>query len=510
MPSKVPPDITKTRRDVMALIAELQSRNIPIPQDIKDRLVSIKRPVVIKKNEFGCFYRNEDGKPFEPNEKQAPFIFSLARYSGLFAGRGSGKTASGSQKSINKITDGWDGAVLNPDFENFKISTWPEFRSWIPWDLVIPTHRHRQNPGWTPNQPFNLVFDLGWKQVTVICKGLKDPGSARGPNINWLWYDEAGRDRDGEAWRYAVPSVRVGENPQAFVTTTPVGMDHWTYEFFVDQLLPQEVLDLLGDSEIPLIDYYFTTIFDNEKNLDPMFMAAMLATYPSGWLRRQEIYGEFVSREGAIGGDAAEALRTSLISYPPENVFSRVRFYDLAATEKKMVGGRQVNDPDETVGTLMSWDRQDFYIEDQSGGFFAWEAVKEHIYNTALKDGSSVKIYVEQEPGSGGKNQVAEIASFIRDRLPGYPKVEGWNPKDAGDRVMGANYWFAEAVQGQVKMVRGDWNDDCIKQIANFPLGKHDDKVTSITGARHSIAPIRKWKSIPFLSLSRRIGEKDE
>jgi len=30
----------------------------------------------------------------------------------------------------------------------------------------------------------------------------------------------------------------------------------------------------------------------------------------------------------------------------------------------------------------------------------------------------------------------------------------------------------------------------------------HDDRITSVTGARHELAPIRKWKKLRFLSLS--------
>ena len=105
--------------------------------------------------------------------------------------------------------------------------------------MVIPKHSRRANVGWVPNQPFKLAFING---VEVICKGLKEEGSARGPNINWLWYDEAGRDDTGEAWQTAIASVRVGIDPQAWITTTPKGRDHWIYKFFVLQDIPEDAI----------------------------------------------------------------------------------------------------------------------------------------------------------------------------------------------------------------------------------------------------------------------------
>jgi hypothetical protein len=70
--------------------------------------------------------------------------------------------------------------VLNADFENFKTSTWPEFREWIPWQHVIPQHRYRGEVSWEPQKPFVLVFNNGAK---VICKGLRDPNSLE-PNMS--------------------------------------------------------------------------------------------------------------------------------------------------------------------------------------------------------------------------------------------------------------------------------------------------------------------------------------
>jgi len=77
--------------------------------------------------------------------------------------------------------------------------------------------------------------------------------------------------------------------------------------------------------------------------------------YPGGHLRAQEYDGEFANEGGKIG-DRAWFIN-QIMDNRPNPVNKRVRFWDLAATEKKVVGiGRrkELNDPDEFVGTLIS------------------------------------------------------------------------------------------------------------------------------------------------------------
>jgi len=492
----------KNRRKLQNLIAEIQSRpDIEIPEDLQRYILGIKEKVAWPVDENGYVIK-ADGTRFNANEKQDHFAKSTARFCAMFAARGAGKSATGAQKANRKLAQGLSGAVLNPKFEDFRISTWPEFRNWIPPHMVVPSQRYMLNPEWTPNRPFTLNFVSG---AFVICKGLSDPDSARGPNINWLWYDEARSDRTGEAWKIAIASVRVGKEPQAWVTTTPRGKAHWLYKFFVKKDIPQEVFDLFAelDPDRELIDYVITSIDDNKQNLDPGFYASLLAAYPDGWLMRQEVKGEFVDQEGVLGESVAAMLRQKILMQPPESCTNRIRYWDLAATEKKMIPGQRKNNPDETVGTKVSFksmpDREEFYIEHQTGAFVEWDDLVSLIVETAMIDGPMVQIVLEEEPGSGGKNQVAAIRNAIREKLPGWPEAVGWRPE--GDRVLGANVWFGEAKNGNWYLVSGDWIDKFLDQLEGFPITDHDDRVTSVTGARFNLAPIAKWKKIQFLKL---------
>jgi phage terminase large subunit-like protein len=426
-----------------------------------------------------------------------------AHYSaaGLFH-HNSGKSGAGAQKCVDKILQGESGAVLNPDMENFKISTWPELREWLPWEIVVPRHQYMKANSWSPRQPFMISFING---ARVYCKGLKDPDSARGPNINWLWYDEAGRDFTGESWQIAVASVRVGNDPQCWATTTPKGKN-WLYKFFVKKEIPEDALEVFKElgSDFP-VSYYFASIHENKDNLDPGFYASILAAYPSGWLRRQEVNGEFVD-EGGVLGDRSwfdNQIVNTLEEVGMERIKRRVRYWDLAASQKK-VAGKKRDDPDETVGTLMSWDgRNKFAIEDQECGFWEWASIKQNSVRVALKDGPSVRIYFEEEPGSGGINQVAELIEHIKKECGPDYKVNGHNPRKYGDKVMRANIWFADAAQRFFWMLKGAWNEVTLEQLGSFSgdENEHDDRIDSISGARLVVAPLRLWKKIKFIKL---------
>lgn len=489
-------------RKLAAILMEMRARGIEPPKELAEFGSDTKKEAKWRLGGNGYFVK-VDGVTYKPTEQQEGFIKSNARFVGFFGGRGSGKSAAGAQKALFKIMDGEDGAVINPVFSDFKTSTWPEFKNWIDWNMVVPSQRHRKSDAWEPHQPFTMVFVNGAK---VYCKGLKDPRTARGANINWLWYDEAASDESGLSWKIAVASVRVGKNPQAWATTTPKGLEHWVYKFFVERDIPQEALDLLREDGRILVEHFKGSINDNKGNIDPGFYASILSAFPSGWLRAQEVDGDFATEGGKIGDRAW--FNNKVRDKAPEVVQKRVRYWDLAATEKKRLG-KDKNDPDETVGSLVSKRRDDeirkdiICVEHQAAGFWEWKDLIVAIANVARHDGPQVPIVLELEPGSGGKNQVAAIKESILEKFPDlkYHKITELRARDLGDRVMAANHWFGLAAEGLMEMVKGNWNEKFLSQLDGFTQVAHDDRVTSVSGAVHYISPFKSWSRVPFMSV---------
>lgn len=262
------------------------------------------------------FFPDNSGKIYRPNPGgQTSFHNSTAWARGLFGGRGSGKSAAGSQEAVRKVSQGEPGIVANPDFENLRISTWPALKQWIPWEQVRK-HDHRMAADtWEPRQPFTIHFRNG---AWILVKGIKDPDSARGPNVNWFWYDEPGRDKTGESFKVAAASVRIGKDPRVWVTGTPVGIRHWLYKYFVLQEIPQEALDLLAELgyEGNLVDHFHASIDDNKMNLSPFFYATMRTLY-QGKFAAQELDGKFLEvAEGVVFDTFSPANITAMQPIP--------------------------------------------------------------------------------------------------------------------------------------------------------------------------------------------------
>ena len=502
------------QRKLFLIVTEMKARGIPIPPGME--LQTAASSVNWNLDENGYFIKS-DGKRFSPRPVLVDFINDPSRFVLLKSGRGGGKTTGGVQKALKKIMLGQSGAVMNPDFENFSKSTWPELQQWIPWQMVVPKHRYRASNSWEPIRPFSIVFMNGAK---VYCKGLKDPESARGANLNWFWYDEGRRDPTGLGWKNAIAFLRVGEMPQAWCTTTMASLDHWTNTFFLGKDLPAEVEKLIEELrnsgiEQNLFSIYKTSPRENDA-IDPMFLASLLSTYPSGYLRQREIDGEPADEGGSLG--TREWFEKKDLPEIPDWAVKFTRFWDLAATEKKILKGKKLNDPDESVGSLLGTDKEKdltkkkFVIADQCGGHLAWKQLKEFILDVTRRDVEKlgmVTVCFEQEPASGGKNQVAELKEFLEVELKkrwgittNQVKLESLEAKKLGDRVLAANTWFSEANNGQFFYVKGLWVDKFFGQLDTFDGIRHDDRITSVTGARHNIAPIQqKFRKIAFLAV---------
>ena len=485
------------KKRLVAILAERKARGLPIPENIQ--LPKTRNEIGWGTDEKG-YFKKQDGTQFQPRPELEAFINSNARFALLRSGRGGGKTVAGAQKALRKIEKGESGAVMNPDFENFRTSTWVELRDWIPWNMVVAKQRYRKSESWEAIRPFTMVFTNG---ARMYCKGLKDPESARGANLNFFWYDEGRRDPTGLGWRNAVAFTRIGKNPQAWCTTTPAHSLHWTTKFFAGEVNDElrKVLKELGiENAESLFEIYNTSVEKNKENVDPLFYASLLATYPSGYLRAREVDGMVADEEGALGD--RRWFDGKVLDSPPDWIHKQVRFWDLAGTEQKMLPSGKKTDPDETMGTLLGTDKETasekkrFCIVDQTGGRWLWHSIKELVVDVARRDGQEVAICFEQEPASGGKNQVAELKEWIESQLPGW-RVYSLEAKKLGDRVLAANIWFGEAASGQWYMVRGLWNPHFLEQLDLFPNeAVHDDRVTSVTGGRHYIAPVMKWSKM--------------
>lgn len=206
--------------------------------------------------------------------------------------------------------------------------------------------------------------------------------------------------------------------------------------------------------------------------------------------------GEVADEGGQIGD--RNWFKDREILYMPEDwqIMSSCRYWDMAATEKKLK-----NDPDEAVGSLVhKLKNHDHVFAGQVAGWMAWDKLKKTIADTAISDGPSVTVVIEEEPASGGKNQVAEMKSYFQT-IPELKNhvIEGQRPMD---RVHEANMWFAPAAQGHIWIIKNAGTEKFYEQLDGFLVTSgHDDRVTSYSGAYRKLSPFKNWGKIDFVHL---------
>jgi predicted phage terminase large subunit-like protein len=150
----------------------------------------------------------------------------------------------------------------------------------------------------------------------------------------------------------------------------------------------------------------------------------------------------------------------------------RVRYWDKASTH----GGG-----DWTVGCLMAYDGSKWVIEDIVRLRGSPHEVQETVRGTAERDGPSVAIRMEQEPGSSG----VDVIDMYRQILAGYD----FRPeKVTGDKVSRAAGLAAQMEAGAVDIVSAVWTTPLEDELLSFPAGAHDDQVDACSGAFRALS----------------------
>ncbi len=160
-----------------------------------------------------------------------------------------------------------------------------------------------------------------------------------------------------------------------------------------------------------------------------------------------------------------------------------VRYWDLAATEPK-----EGKDPDWTAGCKMLEKDGQYWILDIRRDRLSPKGVEELIHQTAMLDGREVPIYMEQEPGSSGKNT---IDYYARKVLLGFAF---YGHATTGSKEVRANPVSSAAEHGNIFLVRGPWINTFLDEITTFPFGSHDDQVDSVSGAFSKLVEARERK----------------
>lgn len=185
-------------------------------------------------------------------------------------------------------------------------------------------------------------------------------------------------------------------------------------------------------------------------------------------------YALYQQRPTAPEGEFFKRGWFQVVQVPPLNC-EWVRYWDKAGTKD---GG------DFTAGVLMGRASDGvFYVADVVRGQWSAHEREQVIKQTAEMDQNRghVRIWIEQEPGSGGKesaeNTIRNLAGFA-------VKAE----RVTGDKALRAEPFAAQCEAGNVRLVRGAWNTAYLHELTSFPAGSNDDQVDGSSGAFSKLA----------------------
>ena len=167
----------------------------------------------------------------------------------------------------------------------------------------------------------------------------------------------------------------------------------------------------------------------------------------------------------------------------PANVVKRIRYWDKAATEEGKADTY-------TAGVLM-WQLTDsrWVIMDVKRGMWGTDQRERIIRAQAEADGQDTFIYIEQEPGSGGK----ESAQGTILNLAGFAC---YADRPTGKKEFRADPYSVQMNNGNFRMLTADWNFQFLEEHRLFPYSTYKDQVDAAAGAFNQLVKKRVARRI--------------
>jgi predicted phage terminase large subunit-like protein len=153
-------------------------------------------------------------------------------------------------------------------------------------------------------------------------------------------------------------------------------------------------------------------------------------------------------------------------------IISTIRYWDKAGT----AAGKGPFTAGVKVSRLVG-DR--WIVEDVKRGRWSSNERERIMKETSIADGYGVDIWVEQEPGSGGKESaegtIRNLAGFV---------IKAHKPSGGeGDKQRRADAYSVQVNNGAFMLLNGLWNHNFIEEHRFFPFSTYKDQVDAAAGA---------------------------
>jgi phage terminase large subunit-like protein len=296
----------------------------------------------------------------------------------ILAGRGFGKTRTGSETvrqwiktcdMVNLI-----GATVD-DARDIMIEGESGILAVCP-DKERPEYKKSERKLVWPNGAVSLIFTAD------------EPERLRGKQHKKLWADELAAWRYQEAWDQAKFGLRLGDRPQAVITTTPKPV--------------RNVTDLVADEHCVITR---GTTYENRSNLAPSFFSEIVKRYEGTRLGRQELRAELLlDVPGALW--SRESIKHIPVGSIPR--LSRI----VVAIDPPATSQENSNEAG-IVGVGQDSERAAYVLADRSGVMSPreWATTAINLYKELEAD------CIVAEVNQGGE-MVAEVIRSVNSNVP--------------------------------------------------------------------------------------------
>lgn len=243
----------------------------------------------------------------------------------------------------------------------------------------------------------------------------------------------------------------------------------------------QEIVDKYPSAMPKSFTFIASSLKDNKilEQKDPAYRANLMNMTKVE--REQLLNGNWNIRASA--GLVFPRSKVEIVDALPAKIRKRCRAWDQASTKAQMEKNKRSPDPDWTVGVKIELgDDGIFYVSHVERFREEGEAVDTRIKNTATRDGKLVRVRLAQDPGSAGKRLAASQTKMLA----------GWivtSERVTGDKETRAKPFAAQWQAGNVKLLRGAWNDAYLDELEGFPENGHDDQVDASADAFDEVVP---------------------
>ena len=216
------------------------------------------------------------------------------------------------------------------------------------------------------------------------------------------------------------------------------------------------------------VTFIMSKLEDNQElmRINPGYLANLKAL---SLIERERLLNGNWKIKAAAGLFFKRTQIGEILDRVPEDVVQWVRCWDLAATAQSENG-----DPAYTAGVLIGKRKNGRYVvADVINKQMAASDVRKTIKLTAQADRARykrVRVRLPKDPGQAGKEQAESYIKF----LSGFDVTA---VAESGSKEARAEPMAAQWQAGNFDIVYGEWNEEFLSQLENFPESKFKDMV---------------------------------